>query len=519
MAVANPVRFDARRRWLEGRLGRVHMIEATEDEVHGALLAQRRRALAKEAERRVYRRESCRGRAPRRFAMCVAVSLGFGLAVALAWPVLAFSLLVTWATLVLAATTLLRATAAVLHLRHPHLLQPAPPPVVQSADLPLVSLLVPLFKEDTIAEHLLARLAALDYPADRLDICLIVEEGDVATQRVLRSGQRLPQMRVITVPAGAIQTKPRAMNYALDFARGSIVGIYDAEDAPAPEQLRRVVARFLESGDDLACIQGVLDFYNARSNWLSRCFTIEYTSWFRIILPGLARMGLVIPLGGTSVFFRRDALEALGGWDAHNVTEDADLGLRLARHGYRTELLDTITREESNCRLWPWVRQRARWLKGYAQTYAVHMRRPTLLWSQLGAWKFLGVQLVYFGTLSQFLLAPLLWSFWLIPLGLPHPLNGLVPWPVFVLLGSLFFLSELVNIAVGGLAALATNRRWLVKWVPTMHVYFPLGALAAYRGMLDLIWRPYYWDKTVHGLFTDTDDGRARAVPVSRRGG
>ena len=135
-------------------------------------------------------------------------------------------------------------------------------------------------------------------------------------------------------------------------------------------------------------MQGVLDFYNPAVNWLSRCFTIEYATWFRVILPGMQRLGLAVPLGGTTLFFRRDVLTSLGGWDAHNVTEDADLGIRLARHGYVTHLLPTVTFEEANCHVLPWIKQRSRWLKGYAITWLVHMRQPALLWSQLGAWRF-----------------------------------------------------------------------------------------------------------------------------------
>jgi cellulose synthase/poly-beta-1,6-N-acetylglucosamine synthase-like glycosyltransferase len=190
------------------------------------------------------------------------------------------------------------------------------------------------------------------------------------------------------VPLGTLQTKPRALNYALSFAKGSIIGVYDAEDAPAPDQLHVVVNRFAQRGPEVVCLQGQLDFYNSHSNWLAHCFTVEYATWFRIMLPSLERLGLAIPLGGTTLFFRRDILESLGGWDAHNVTEDADLGIRLARHGYRTEIIDTVTQEEANARAWPWVKQRSHWLKGYAITYGVHMRSPLKLWRDLGAWRF-----------------------------------------------------------------------------------------------------------------------------------
>ena len=172
------------------------------------------------------------------------------------------------------------------------------------------------------------------------------------------------------MPADALKTKPRAMNYALPFCRGDIVGVYDAEDRPDPGQIRAVVQHLQAAPPEVACVQGYLDFYNSADNWLSRCFTLEYAIWFRVVLLGVQRLGLPIPLGGTSVFFRRGVLEQIGAWDAHNVTEDADLGMRLARFGYRCEMIASTTWEEANCRVGPWIRQRSRWLKGYALTWA-----------------------------------------------------------------------------------------------------------------------------------------------------
>jgi glycosyltransferase XagB len=374
------------------------------------------------------------------------------------------------------------------------------------ARLPTVSILVPLFDEEDIAARLVTRLSRLDYPKELLDVILVVEEDDLTTRSALAKSQLPPWMRIVVAPHAALRTKPRALNFALDFARGSIVGVYDAEDAPEPGQLHSVVERFHQRGSELACVQGVLDYYNPRSNWLSRCFTIEYAAWFRIVLPGIERLGLPVPLGGTTLFFRRTVLEELGGWDAHNVTEDADLGIRLARHGYRTELLDSVTEEEANCRPLAWVRQRSRWLKGYAMTYAVHMRDPALLLRQLGWWRFLGIQVLFAGTLTQYLLAPVMWSFWLVALGLWHPLTGAVPGAFFWTLGGLFFISEAVNLTVGWLAVSdRKHHRFLRPWVPTLHLYFPLGALAAYKGAWELLTNPYYWDKTAHGLFDRTE--------------
>jgi cellulose synthase/poly-beta-1,6-N-acetylglucosamine synthase-like glycosyltransferase len=302
------------------------------------------------------------------------------------------------------------------------------------------------------------------------------------------------------VPRGGVKTKPRALNYALPFCRGSIIGIYDAEDAPAPDQLDLVAARFAAAAPDVACLQGVLDFYNVGTNWLSRCFAIEYATWFRVILPGLARLGLVVPHGGTTHFLPREALEARGAGDAHNVTEDADLGLRLARHGFRTELIATVTGEEANCRAWPWIRQRSRWLKGYAMTWAAHMRSPRRLWRDLGAWRFCGVQALFLGTLIQHLTAPLLWSLTLVPFGFPHPLLAVLGPGGLALCAGLFLTCEAINLAVGIAGARRTAHRGLAFWTPTLILYFPLCTIAAWKGVVEIATRPYYWDKTRHGF-------------------
>ncbi|SEW00204.1 Glycosyltransferase, catalytic subunit of cellulose synthase and poly-beta-1,6-N-acetylglucosamine synthase [Cognatiyoonia koreensis] len=366
--------------------------------------------------------------------------------------------------------------------------------------LPTITLLVPLYKERDITAHLIRRLDALDYPRSLLDVCLVLEANDTTTRQAIDAVALPSWMRPIAVPEGTLKTKPRALNYAMTFAHGSIIGVYDAEDAPAPDQLRTVANHFANATHDVACLQGTLDYYNPTANWLTRCFTLEYASWFRVILPGFAKLGLVVPLGGTTLFFRRTVLEKLGGWDAHNVTEDADLGVRLARRGYRTEFMASVTEEEANGRMWPWVKQRSRWLKGYAITYAVHMRDPFALWRDLGAWRFFGVQLLFLGTLLQFALAPVVWSFWLMPLGIPHPLQAVVPPAVIWGLAGAFIAAGLINLAIYIIGARRAGKPRLAFWAPTLQLYFSLAVAAVYKGLVELTWKPFYWDKTTHGV-------------------
>lgn len=363
---------------------------------------------------------------------------------------------------------------------------------------PKVSVIVPLFREQNVATALVKRLSKLTYPKALLDVLLVLEADDTVTADALKNSLLPPWMRIVTVPQGSgLRTKPRALNYALPFCQGSIVGIWDAEDAPDSRQIETVVQSFQQTGPDVACLQGRLDYYNAKQNWISRCFTIEYATWWRLVMPGLSRLGFVIPLGGTTLFFRRDILENIGAWDAHNVTEDADLGLRLARAGYRTEMIDTTTMEEATARVWPWVRQRSRWLKGFAITWAVHMRHPRQLLRDLGLYRFVGLQLFFISSLSPFLLAPVFWSFWLIALGIPQPFGaGGIAAAVVVL----FLLAEVANTVVHVLAVRRKQHRHLILWTPIMTVYFLMGCAAIYKALLELITRPYFWDKTQHGM-------------------
>lgn len=502
IALSRPEEFRHLRPMLEARLGPVSAGLAPARAVAAAIHAWRGPTLAQAAENRVPAAESCRNWSQLHRSPRVVAGLAAGLALALAAPVtfglavLAFALV----SLALLVGLKLLATAAALRL---------PPPVaepVSDSILPIVSIIVALYREGDIAARLVRRLARLDYPEDRLDVILAVETEDKVTLDALAAAELPPWMRVIVVPEGEVKTKPRALNHALDFARGAIIGVYDAEDAPDPDQLRQVVGRFQRSGPEVACLQGVLDYYNPRTNWLSRCFTIEYAGWFRLILPGIARLGLVVPLGGTTLFFRRNVLEALGGWDAHNVTEDADLGIRLARHGYRTELIATVTEEEANCRALPWIKQRSRWIKGYMMTWAVHMRAPRLLWRQLGPRAFLGFQVMFLGTIAQFLLAPLLLSFMVVPFGITHPLFDVMPPVAAWAMVGIFVLSELANLTIGLIGTRRTRHGLSLWWVPTMKLYFPLASFAAYKALWELATRPFYWDKTTHGIFDQMSD-------------
>ena len=469
-------------------------VEARIAAVHGPALARR-------AECRAPAGQSCRGwRTSRAGALVTGLGLAALLAAALA-PAATLQA-ATLAGLAAMAANLSLRIAALLALRPPR----APPfdsPRARrppSGRLPPVTVLVPLHREPEVVPALIARMARLDYPRAALEVMLVVEAGDAATRAAIAATPRPPWMREVPVPEGAPKTKPRAMNYALALARGELVAVYDAEDAPAPDQLLRAAARFAHAGPDLACLQGRLDFYNASRNWIARLFAVEYATWFRLVLPGLARLGLVIPLGGTTLFFRRAALEAAGAWDAHNVTEDADLGVRLARCGYRAEILDVTTLEEANAAPLAWVRQRSRWMKGYMMTWAVHAARPRALARDLGRRRAAGVHLLFGGAILDALFKPVMWSTVALAWGWDHPVARGLPEGAGPALALAMPALTLLGWAVAWAACAAPHHRRLRPWIPLQELYYPMATLAALKALVELVARPFHWDKTPHGL-------------------
>ncbi|HXI86092.1 MAG TPA: glycosyltransferase family 2 protein, partial [Parvularculaceae bacterium] len=305
----------------------------------------------------------------------------------------------------------------------------------------------------------------------------------------------------LVIPPSAPKTKPKACNHALHLARGELLVVYDAEDAPEPDQLRKAAAAFAAGDARLACLQARLNYYNAFDNWLTGLFAVEYALWFDSLLPALERFKIPIPLGGTSNFFRTQILTEVGGWDPYNVTEDADIGFRLARRGYRTEILDSTTYEEATRSVASWLRQRSRWMKGHVQTWLVYMRRGNDLRRAAGWRGAAANQLFVGGNVASALVNPLLWAvfFWQLLSGsdavaayFPGPL---LAFNLFALLaGNCLFIY---------LGIIAPLRRGWIELAPCAllaPVYWWLSSLAAYKALWQLLTRPFFWEKTEHGL-------------------
>jgi cellulose synthase/poly-beta-1,6-N-acetylglucosamine synthase-like glycosyltransferase len=368
--------------------------------------------------------------------------------------------------------------------------------------LPTYSVLVPAFHEPEVCERLVDNLRRLDYPRHLLEILLLLEEDDVETIAAAHEAVGdANDVRIVLVPNRAPRTKPKALNYGLTLSTGSLVTIYDAEDRPDPLQLRKAAVALSSAPPEVVCVQAKLAFFNPHQNIITKWFTIEYNMWFGQLLPGLAQLDAPIPLGGTSNHFRREVLLHLHAWDPFNVTEDADLGIRMRRAGYRSAVIDSVTFEEANSDFINWIKQRSRWYKGYAQTLLVHLRHPVTIYRELGFRELSLMMLFVGGTPFLALLNPLFWgltALWWIA----HPsiirdifptgtyFAGLICW----LAGNFFFVYTCM------MAVKDDAYSKLRVAAILMPVYWIMMSLAAIKAGIQLLTAPTYWEKTAHGL-------------------
>jgi len=372
---------------------------------------------------------------------------------------------------------------------------------LKDEDLPIYTVLVPLYHEAETLSRLVDGLSRLDYPKDKLDVILLLEEDDTETREAASRMDMPDFIRQLVVPHGQPKTKPKACNLGLACARGEYLVIYDAEDRPQPDQLKKAVLGFRKSPPEVVCIQAKLNFYNQKFNLLTHWFTMDYSVWFDLYLPALDRLSAPIPLGGTSNHFITQKLRDVRGWDPYNVTEDADLGIRLASNGFITRTLNSTTWEEACSHLGFWIRQRSRWTKGYIQTYLVHMRHWHRLLSNVGLWKWLSFQLIVGGTPLCLLINPIYWLLTIIWFTLRwESVSLLFPFPV-ILFGLLcLFVGNFVFIYSSMLACYRRGYYHVVRYGLILPVYWIAMSVGAWKGFLQLITRPSYWEKTKHGF-------------------
>ncbi|QRM43186.1 glycosyltransferase family 2 protein [Rhizobium sp. BG4] len=371
----------------------------------------------------------------------------------------------------------------------------------ENGPLPIYTVMVGLYREAAVAEQLAACLKRLNWPVSKLDIKLVCEADDRETIAALKAQDLGPHFEIVEVPAARPRTKPKALNYALTSARGKYLAVYDAEDRPHPDQLREAHATFLRSPDDIVCLQAPLVIANARDSWISAAFALEYSALFRMLLPVLAMLRLPMPLGGTSNHFKTKILKDAGGWDPHNVTEDADLGMRLYRRGYRCGVLSSHTLEDAPSTAKTWLHQRTRWFKGWLQTWLVLMRDPAQLLREMGISGFVVFQLLIAGMLLSALAHPWMLFFIgssIIDLFQQDAVMDPAHRVLLVMDSCNVIASYILFILLGRKRMTPWEKRALrLRWL-ALPLYWMMLSIAAWRAVWQLRSNPFFWEKTPH---------------------
>lgn len=375
-----------------------------------------------------------------------------------------------------------------------------PRPLRPAGKLPIYTVMVALYREKEVAAQLIDRLDRLNWPRSRLDIKLLCEADDHETIEAFRKQNLRPEYEIVLVPDARPRTKPKALNYGLAGARGELVAIYDAEDRPHPDQLLEAYQKFQRVPDNIACLQAPLVVSNARESWLSALFALEYSGLFRRLLPLLGDLGMPMPLGGTSNHFKTAVLRSVGAWDPFNVTEDADLGLRLHRMGYRTEMITRPTLEDAPTEKKVWLGQRTRWLKGWMQTWLVVMRDPRRLTTELGAFGSIVFHVLITGMLLSALGHPLIIGF--VAVAVWHFLHSVQATHLDQVLFAMDSFNTLASYAmfvmVGRKAMTRDERKRLGRKWTAVPLYWLMISYAAWNALVELKTKPFFWNKTPH---------------------
>ena len=372
---------------------------------------------------------------------------------------------------------------------------------IDEKELPIYSILVPVYKEPKIIGTLIQNLKKLDYPSAKLDILFLFEEDDLETINKAKEAHPPDNWNFIYIPKSHPQTKPKACNYGLKEARGEFLTIYDAEDMPEPDQLKKAYIAFQKSDEQVICYQSALNYFNRKDNLLTKLFTLEYSYWFDYMLPGLDALKLPIPLGGTSNHFRIEKLRELGGWDPFNVTEDADLGIRANARGYKVGILNSTTYEEANNKIRNWINQRSRWQKGYLQTFLVHNRHPLKFIQNVGLRGWFTLQIFIGGSVLTHLVAPFFWLLFLVWLlsGMAFAAEYHIGLLLYISLWNLLF-GNFLGIYLSTMAVFKRKYYDLVIYALFNPIYYLLQSFSAWKALKQLFFNPFYWEKTEHGL-------------------
>ena len=369
---------------------------------------------------------------------------------------------------------------------------------------PTYTILCPLYKEAHVLPQFIKAIKSMNYPKNKLEVMLLLEEDDLETIQKCKEIYLPKYFKTVIVPHSMPKTKPKACNYGLRLATGEFSVIYDAEDIPDPMQLKKAIVAFSKVKRNIICIQAKLNFYNPHQNLLTRVFTAEYSLWFDLVLTGLQSIHAPIPLGGTSNHFKTADLRRLKGWDSFNVTEDCDLGMRLIKKGFQTAVIDSITLEEANSGAKNWFWQRTRWIKGYMQTYLLHMRTPKEFIQGFSEPHLITFQFVVGGKVVSMFINPLMWvitiCYFAFRAHIGTFIESFFPTPVLYMGVFSLFIGNFLYMYYYMIGCAKHGHHELVKWVFLVPFYWIFISVAAWVATYKLIATPHQWSKTEHGL-------------------
>lgn len=371
---------------------------------------------------------------------------------------------------------------------------------LKDSELPTYTILIPLYREEGVIRQIVKAMTAIDYPVSKLDIIITLEEYDTPTIEAIKRVKLPRHMRTLILPNVQPKTKPKALNVAFLQTKGEFLVIYDAEIIPDPDQLKKAVLAFRKF-PSIGCLQTRLDHYNARQNWITRLFNAEFSFYYDLLLPGLQKIGSPLPLSGHSTHFRRELLERIGAWDPYNVTEDCDIGIRLYRIGYKTGVLNSLSREEATTTLSSWIMQRTRWMKGFMQTSIVHLRHPVRFKREIGGWKNLLVFLlmVPFMVLAN-VLNLFLWVLLTVWFSTHSPyIQALFPGVILYVSVVSFVVGNFIFLYLNAIGSYKRGRYDLVKYSLLSPLYWLMLSTATVRAMVQMVTKPHHWEKTKHG--------------------
>lgn len=375
---------------------------------------------------------------------------------------------------------------------------------------PSYTIFCPLYKEGNVIPQFIEAIEKIDYPKDKLQVILLLEEDDNKTIDKAKSINLPSYFNIKIIPNSHPKTKPKALNYGLQYAKGEYCVVYDAEDIPDPLQLKKVVIAFEKSDASIKCVQAKLNFYNPFQNILTRVFTAEYSLWFDLVLTGLQSSHAVIPLGGTSNHFHTQELKDMHGWDSFNVTEDCDLGLRLVKHGYQTALINSTTLEEANSNIFNWFNQRGRWIKGYMQTYLVHVRNPKSFIKRAKLRQFIIFQLVIGGKVMSLFINPLMWAITIAYFAfrpfLGHFIESFFPPPILYMGVICLVFGNFLYLYYYMIGCAKREHYSLIKYAFLVPIYWLGMSLSGWNALYKIMTQPHYWAKTKHGLHLNKEN-------------